>query len=108
MREVAGGLGVVGGIVAAVIGVTLLGITSLFIWLHFEGQAITQHTQNIRHSIGYVDAQNAICRSDMKDWASAPDKAHKNYFVGDCRAAVGQLSTGEVAPDVQAFLDQNQ
>ena len=102
--------------------VVLLGWALWLFYLHFiEGPAITTHTQNVRHSQGYVDAQNAHCEQDMGDYQAAAadyardskatdsqaanaDQAHMNALVADCRNTVGQLSTSEVAPPVASFL----
>lgn len=96
---------------AAIVGTAL--------WLQFEGGLISQHTQNVRRSMGYVDAQNSHCEQDVTDYTSAKsqydrdagnpqaqsdDLAHMNADVADCRVTVGQLSPGEVAAPVAQFL----
>lgn len=120
LRVTAGGLLLaVGGVAVAV----LLAVMGVSVWQHFEGGLISQHVQNVRHSIGYVDAQNAHCRQDISDYADARaafardaadsqaqagDQAHMLALVSDCRATVGQLSSGEVAGDVAQFLAAHQ
>ena len=115
-RITAGTLLVAAGAVGAAVLLVVLGYT---VWLHFEGRLISQHTQNVRHSIGYVDAQNAHCEQDISDYtdaraasardagndqAESADQAHMRALIADCRATVGQLSTGEVAAPVAQFL----
>ena len=107
------------GVVAIVVIVVVAAIVGTAIWLHFQGGFQSQETRNIRHSIGYVDAQNAHCEQDISDYsaakaayvrdaadqqAQAADQAHMLALVSDCRSTVGQLSPDEVAAPVAQFL----
>ncbi len=103
----------------AVVGLAvLLTVMGVSLWQHFEGGLISQHTLNIRHSIGYIDAQNAHCEQDISDYTAAKaalahdaddqartaDTAHMLALVSDCHSAAGQLSPSEVAAPVAQFL----
>lgn len=116
-RWTLGTVAIAAGSVGLLVLLLVMGIT---LWQHFEGGLISQHTLNVRHSIGYVDAQNAHCEQDISDYQAAAaalahdtdeqaqraDRAHMLALVADCRSTVGQLSPGEVAAPVAQFLAQ--
>jgi len=101
------------------VALVMVAIIGTWLWLAAEGPFYSKHTQNIRHSIGYVDAQNAHCESDIRDYTDAQaaaqrdkadpqveaaDNAHMAALVSDCRDTVAQLSPSEVAAPVAQFL----
>lgn len=101
----------------------LLLVMVVAIWQHFEGELMSQHTKNIRHSIGYIDAQNSHCEQDMADYdaaaaafardagnpdAQVADQSHMRALVVDCRNAAGQLAPDEVVSPVAQFLAAHQ
>jgi hypothetical protein len=108
---------------AAVAAAVLLVVFGIFVWQRFEGGLISQHTLNVRHSIGYVDAQNSHCEQvSIPDYSAAKasfdrdagnaqaqrdDRAQMAAAVTDCRTTVGQLSPGEVAAPVAQFLAEH-
>lgn len=104
-------IGVAGCLVLAVVATVGLSWGGYLAYLKFvEGPAITQHTLNIRHSLGYVDAQNSHARDLITEYAgvSASDSSHRCALLLDIRANAAQLSPAEVSADVAQFLSVHQ
>lgn len=103
--------------------VVLAGAAIAVLGAETEGWFISKHTQNIRHSIGYVDAQNSLCREDMREYDAAAtdaakntgvpevvkaDASHEASLLNDCRGTISQLQPSEIASDVSSWLAQHQ
>jgi hypothetical protein len=105
MRAYFDAVGVGVGILIFVIVFVALSWGGYLAYLRFvEGPAINQHTLNVRHSIGYIDAQNAHSRNDIGEYTGATDPAHQCALLKDIRATEGQLQPDEVSSDVAQFM----
>ena len=104
MKTFFGSVGVGFGILIIFVAAVALSWGGYLLYLKVvEGPAINQHTLNVRHSIGYIDAQNAHSRADMTEYTGATDSAHQCALLKDIRATEGQLSPNEVSSDVAQF-----
>lgn len=108
MREVFAGFGVVVGTVAAISVVIILSWGGYLVYLHFvEGPAITQHAQNIRHSLNFVQAANQRAEDAIAEFqadAADNDTAHANADRIQACSAASTITTAEQQPNVQAFV----
>jgi hypothetical protein len=71
-----------------------------------EGPAITQHGQNVRHSIDFIQGANGRAESMIPDYDTAVtsgDTTHANSLRNNICSAAGSISPTEQSADVRSF-----
>lgn len=94
-------------------GILVLAILTVLSWggylayLHFvEGPAITQHGQNIRHSINFIQSANMRAESMIPDYDTAVtsgDMTHANALRNSICSAAGSITPTEQSEAVRSF-----
>lgn len=109
MKETFGvGCGMVFAVIAFVVLITGLVYAGDIVYTkYYEGWQMSQHTQNVHHSVGFVDGANERARDMIIQYQTAVkgnDPAHANSLHNDICGVTGNLKPDEVATDVAQFL----
>ena len=96
------------GFVIVLVVITGLSWAGYLAYLHFvEGPAITQHAQNVRHSLNFVQAANQRAENAIAEFetdAASGDAVHANADRLQACSAANTITTAEMQPDVLAFV----
>jgi hypothetical protein len=75
-----------------------------------EGPAITQHAQNVRHSLNFTQTANQRAQTAMAEYTTDSangDTTHANADRLQACSAAHTINPDEQASDVRAFVVQN-
>lgn len=108
MRSVVTAIGLFWAWIIAVLIIIAVCWLSYLAYLRFvEAPAITQHAQNVRHSLNFVQAANQRAENAIAEFTgdtASGDTAHANADRIMACSAASTIDTSEQQPDVQAFV----